>query len=517
MTGEKQAGGSRGASGKGGGWGSSRIVLAVVAVVVLGGGSLLWVGVWVMYPEMALGLRPDPNRADQSRAGLIALMERGQPAAKEGVADGYAIFREAHALRTQIDDAGWKVRPLPPHSSLPLFGEAFVAASGKEKANTLADRALAREVLGEYVQGGLFEKLDAMWAAERAVRGVEFDKADPDRLLWNLLLPDLGHARYLARVANDRARGAALAGDRAGFLRAQRQMFGIARVIARQPMTFDRMVAQAIVALALSRTREMLLEWTFTPADDGFLMELSGVMRDPAGWPPLTVAFEGERIGTLDSVRWILSTDGPSLRRKLEQLQGLSGGVFGSAAIGLEMSGRRKTMRELEEFYAKSKAVAEMTTLERMSPKGVSAKAVVGSESRNPVLQVLLPALTNFVRSADQLAVDLVGTRTMIALERARLASGEYPASIEGLREEGATGSATIGTVPIDPYSGKPLMYKRLGAGEDAAGWRYLLWSVAADAKDNGGKFGTANNRFQALIEANRAEDFQVNFVEVNR
>lgn len=517
MSNQKRAGDGRGTSGKAGGWWTWRVVLALVVVAVLAGGSVLWVGVWVMHPELALGLKPDPKRADESQAGMIALMERGQPPAKEGVADGYAILREAYGLKTTLDNKGGNARVVGVGSGEPKFGEAFVSTMPKDEPRTLADRALARAALGEYEQGGLFEKLDGLWVSERAVRGVEFDSADPDRLLLSVLLPELGNARQLARIASDRAREAALAGDRAGFLRAQRQIFGLARAVGKQPLTIDRLVAQAIASLGLARVREVLLEWTFTPADDGFLSELSATLRDPARWPPLSVVFEAERITTIDTLRWIYSADGPSLRRKLEQMRAMSGNGFGSALAILEMSGRERTIREAEEFYAKSQAAAEMSTVERMSPKGVAAMSAITYEPANPVLRMFLPALQRFVQSADRLALELVGTRTMIALERARLASGEYPTSLEGLEEEGVTANAIIGTVPIDPFSGRPLVYKRLAAGEDAAGWRYLLWSVAADGRDNGGKFGMANNRYQALNDAKIGADFQVNFVEENR
>jgi hypothetical protein len=44
---------------------------------------------------------------------------------------------------------------------------------------------------------------------------------------------------------------------------------------------------------------------------------------------------------------------------------------------------------------------------------------------------------------------------------------------------------ATLASLPIDPYSGKPLIYKTTGTGTGSLG--FILYSVGWDGKDNDG------------------------------
>jgi hypothetical protein len=68
-----------------------------------------------------------------------------------------------------------------------------------------------------------------------------------------------------------------------------------------------------------------------------------------------------------------------------------------------------------------------------------------------------------------------VGTRLVIALERYRLAEGQFPAALEALAPR------FIEKVPGDPATGMPLEYRREGD-------RYTLYSLGVDRVDDGGK-----------------------------
>lgn len=67
------------------------------------------------------------------------------------------------------------------------------------------------------------------------------------------------------------------------------------------------------------------------------------------------------------------------------------------------------------------------------------------------------------------------GFRIAIALERFRLARGEFPASLEQLFPE------FLPEPLLDPWSGAPMKYRRTPSG------RFLLYSVGKDAADDGG------------------------------
>ncbi len=87
----------------------------------------------------------------------------------------------------------------------------------------------------------------------------------------------------------------------------------------------------------------------------------------------------------------------------------------------------------------------------------------------------LMPALGAMAKksSREQISVDLA--RTAIALERCRLAHGEFPEALDVLAPQ------FIAKVPHDVISGQPLRYRRTADGQ------FVLYSVGWNEKDDGG------------------------------
>ena len=88
--------------------------------------------------------------------------------------------------------------------------------------------------------------------------------------------------------------------------------------------------------------------------------------------------------------------------------------------------------------------------------------------------KMLLPAFSKIgmieLRSITQ--VDCA--RAVLGVERFRLAEGRLPGTLEEVVPK------YLEAVPIDPFDGKPLRYKRLEKG-------YTIYSVGEDGEDNGG------------------------------
>jgi hypothetical protein len=88
------------------------------------------------------------------------------------------------------------------------------------------------------------------------------------------------------------------------------------------------------------------------------------------------------------------------------------------------------------------------------------------------------------------------GTRVMVALERFKLRTGAFPASLSELGE--ADGVTASNPLPLDPFSGKAFGFERTTTDRQnltTAGkrhkntWGYWLWSVSADGVDDRGSF----------------------------
>jgi len=93
----------------------------------------------------------------------------------------------------------------------------------------------------------------------------------------------------------------------------------------------------------------------------------------------------------------------------------------------------------------------------------------------NYLLKTLAPAhQTLMVLAKAQAGLDLA--RVACALERARLATGQYPDNLAALAP------AYIAAVPPDVVTGQPLIYKR-----DPGGDKFVLYSLGWNSQDDGG------------------------------
>jgi len=104
-----------------------------------------------------------------------------------------------------------------------------------------------------------------------------------------------------------------------------------------------------------------------------------------------------------------------------------------------------------------------------------AVKSISHARPFNLFACVLLPALGNFAQKTayGQNAVNMV--RTAIALERYRLAHGEFPETLDALAPQ------FIAQVPHDVIGGQPLKYRRTSDGQ------FVLYSVGWNETDDGG------------------------------
>jgi hypothetical protein len=116
-----------------------------------------------------------------------------------------------------------------------------------------------------------------------------------------------------------------------------------------------------------------------------------------------------------------------------------------------------------------------------VSPRKVSQSTAAGNKALqhgwpyNILARMVFPAISSSVKkyAREQSSIDLA--RTAIALERYRLAHGNYPESLDALAPQ------FMEKVPHDIIGGGPLHYRRTDDGQ------FVLYSVGWNEKDDGG------------------------------
>jgi hypothetical protein len=215
---------------------------------------------------------------------------------------------------------------------------------------------------------------------------------------------------------------------------------------------------QARQALALHPTAE-------------WLDRIDSAMRRDRARPARSYAYKGERATALDGLAYAF-TDRSLVRKRVFETR----------------YGDYKGLRQHVGSYVENRRAVE----DAFTVLIADADKPRGQRSTGPIVRqdlfysaLFLSALDFAMRSFDQLDTDRDGLRAEIALERFRLKHGVYPAGLAELVP------SLLKVEPVDPWTGKPLVYKRLSADERSADKQhrgYLLWSVGRDGVDNGGR-----------------------------
>jgi hypothetical protein len=325
--------------------------------------------------------------------------------------------------------------------------------------------ALAYKCMDAYRADGDFDLLHKVAGCPRAEMDVSFSSSQSS---LDILLPELGHARNFARINAARMKLAADAHNLKEFTEATETNFALARICRMQPFLIDSLVGSAIEALNYSRLREVLA----SHPDSAWLDAIDAAIQRQGYSLARKDYFEGERLSVLDMTGWMFMD--PSKVRK-GQFSPSMMNMFGGSAPGRLGTYAANRDEFNERFDALSKYVA-MERWERVAPR---------PDPRAPsslvMVNVLMPAMDKAVHALDMLELDRRSYAVMAALERYRLAQGEYPPALTALTPD------LLKQLPLDPWSGKPFGYLRLDK-PDEQGREYVLYSVGADGEDNGGK-----------------------------
>jgi hypothetical protein len=102
----------------------------------------------------------------------------------------------------------------------------------------------------------------------------------------------------------------------------------------------------------------------------------------------------------------------------------------------------------------------------------------------NLLSRMVLPGLAGVASRSARTQTSLDLARVACALERYRLANGQFPATLEALAPK------FIGTLPHDVINGQPLKYRLTDDGQ------FVLYSVGWNQTDDGGKVELTKNGY---------------------
>ena len=246
-------------------------------------------------------------------------------------------------------------------------------------------------------------------------------------------------------------------------------MFGISRSLTKEPLLISQLSSIACRALAVKALERAVSRTEFT---DVQLAHLSEMLADARDLSALSRAFAGEQCFAIAAfekpsvlIDYYLGLPARSprspARRVFVAFYTLTGLLEKNAAIYLDLMSDCIRAYELPP-HQRQKAFR-------------SIEAKVNSLSKiHAYARLAMPAIPRCVTLELNHIAQLRSAQTALAVQRYRLAEGRLPDTLADLVPD------YLETVPLDPFDGNDLRYKKLNIG-------FVVYSIGEDGKDDGG------------------------------
>ncbi len=307
---------------------------------------------------------------------------------------------------------------------------------------------------------------------------------------YGMLLPHLarlkGSSQYLALHAT----AALKAGDRATALEDVKLMFRLIESIRLDPNLIAQLVRVSLVAIALQPVWEGLADRQWTDAELSVIEQELGRLDFLAD---CQLAMRGERACNVWAVDFIRKRGISELGEMVGSQREASERMEWEKALGQAMfrlipagwfDQNKLSLCRVHEKYLLALAAQEDR---RVAPLAAMQQldASFAKWRRRPydmLTGILMPALGRVVEKSARAQSWADLARVACALERYRLANGQFPETLEALAPK------FIAKLPHDVINGQPLKYRRTEDGQ------FVLYSVGRNETDDGGTVGLTKN-----------------------
>ncbi len=449
---------------------------ACVMLVVLAG--LGWGGYeWFLRRQAAAA------RADRTGfAGLIEQIEKHQPAGTTPDSpDAWvaleAASKEMARIDIQVTREGGVEYPadVRPENSFDFLcrSDESSGKSDEAAAKEAMNRDLARNLLDAYRRAGVFRILDDMTTRRRAARPLE--DPGPGSSLMELQPRESRTPRRMSRMNAARMKLAIDAHELSEFTSALEVNLAMVRMLRQSPLIFDHAAAMSVEWATHKCIKDFLRRRPEVPWVDS----IREAMQRQEGGITLVELVECDKLTTLDDAAWLFSDP----RR-------VRGGRF-APEIKAMVELRRAPDNPLGSYFETRAAIVShfQSLSEAVAAEPFErARSNYIQESELTMVNVLCGSFPALIASLDRRTLETRGLLVWLALEKFRGIHGTYPEALDVLVP------SCLNDMPRDPYSGRAFCYRRVENGD---GGSFLLYSVAADGIDNGGK--PSNDEYEAL------------------
>jgi len=291
------------------------------------------------------------------------------------------------------------------------------------------------------------------------------------------VMPSLSHYKKLARKLALRAPWRAWQGDVEGACEDCLSLHRIGWHMEGQGLLIEQMVGIAIEGLARG-TIFTIVEKADVPA--GLLGSMQQKLQEQFCGQDAVVRLEAEKIFWYDYVQKTFTDDGAGRGRPLKAALPLVAGDWKGGLLGLvtfSYPGRREMIRKIDEFYEETERLLRQTPWQ--AGRGDEAEKLREIATDSFLLGAVADSAVRLGHLAWRTRTGRRALVAILAVLRYQKDKGVYPDDLDAL-----LAAEYIREIPIDPYSGRPLGYRKTADG-------FLLYSWGVNLKDDGGQLGT--------------------------
>jgi hypothetical protein len=415
-------------------------------------------GILILVVLSAIGLIWQRGRMRSKLRETLAVLDQTEPgwhledieAAREDVPE------EENSAHVVAAAARWMPGAWPP----PGFpDEPFQPVPPNQKLNDEDFLRLSRELASKRPALDLAIKLADM---PRGRHRINYER-NPS----GILLTDQQESRRIATLLAFESMRLNQKGDTKGALTACRAALNAARSLGDEPIFISQLIRSAGVVLACQTVERTLGQGEPSPEDMNALQKL---LESEDACPDLLLAARGERAlfhKAFEAVeRGDLSVD-EMMDARTNWLQSIIMSLSlmdtrGEHALFLSLMSRRIKEVQLP--------MQEQAALEKRFEQDVRELP-----KNAPITRALLLPVSKMGEGFRQKHAFLRSTIAALAVERHRRDKKAWPESLDQICPQ------YLAAVPLDPYDGKPLRYRRVQDG-------VVIYSVSRDRVDDGGK-----------------------------
>ncbi|MGH7130494.1 MAG: hypothetical protein ACREJO_00905 [Phycisphaerales bacterium] len=411
--------------------------------------------------RLAAAERPTSQMWDDVRAKYVAPLSPGEP-------DATTLIDTAGAALKVVSDKAWNASPSSgEYPSLWWWYGDEERADAAEGAPSKSNKARGVALLADARAAGVFDQMRELVTCRTGENVITVLPTEP---VWLADRGTLKSVRDLARVNAARMQLAIETGENREFADALEAGIALARLAGQRDglsgyMTFIEIEREMFDRVFAALERHSEAAWIDT---------IEGVLKQQPAPPNPRMSIELDKLLLLDCICWVYG------RGREAEVR---------TAIGLALDRRSGPALSTFGWFEESREDLERKSsiLDEQVPRPArdrdwDALAWLYDRQEELLSRRLMASYREFVLAVDAHAIGRSAVWTALAVARFRGEHGREPESLDEL------GERRLASLPLDPWSGRPLGYKRIDPDVDPQGRHYLLYSVGSDRTDDHGR-----------------------------